>query len=575
MKKVKNLIMKKDAQEKSNLNLSDLISSANAQLKKSVIWAFIFSLFINLFLLAVPIYSLQVFDRVLSSQSLDTLVLLTVLIFWMIFLYLTLDWARARLISNSANLWQDKISKSIIYNSISLSKEVSTRDSHLIQLVTNIKSALSSNLITALDIPWTPLFVIILTLLHPIYGIISLCAISSLIIIGAIHYHKSKDTTQPPAPDLNILNQAPAITTLGMEKTITDKLHTVNAVHTEKQYEKNEKYTNISAFTKGTKLVAQIAIIGIGASLVLKSELTAGAMIAASMISGRALAPYESLVLNFSGWLKAIKAWKQLNTESKQLIAHLAPSTKLPTPKGNISATGLMYLYPNSQKPFLSGINLNITEGSSIAIIGSSGSGKTTLLQLLCGLKTPNLGTVRIDGATHSQWDTEALGLSTGYYDSNAHFYPGTVKENVSRFQKDSKDSSIIEACECVDMHSTILGWPMGYDTDIHKGLQPSQSEIQRLLLARAIYNKPALLFLDEVDSFLDPNGLKKLALLLQERKDSGLTTVFTTNRSELLNIPNKLIVMEKGRIIQQHDPKQLQDKAKKNKIEKAPQGTA
>ncbi|WP_420554961.1 ATP-binding cassette domain-containing protein [Neptuniibacter marinus] len=567
--------MKKDAQEKSNLNLSDLISSANAQLKKSVIWAFIFSLFINLFLLAVPIYSLQVFDRVLSSQSLDTLVLLTVLIFWMIFLYLTLDWARARLISNSANLWQDKISKSIIYNSISLSKEVSTRDSHLIQLVTNIKSALSSNLITALDIPWTPLFVIILTLLHPIYGIISLCAISSLIIIGAIHYHKSKDTTQPPAPDLNILNQAPAITTLGMEKTITDKLHTVNSVHTEKQYEKNEKYTNISAFTKGTKLVAQIAIIGIGASLVLKSELTAGAMIAASMISGRALAPYESLVLNFSGWLKAIKAWKQLNTESKQLIAHLAPSTKLPTPKGNISATGLMYLYPNSQKPFLSGINLNITEGSSIAIIGSSGSGKTTLLQLLCGLKTPNLGTVRIDGATHSQWDTEALGLNTGYYDSNAHFYQGTVKENVSRFQKDSKDSSIIEACECVDMHSTILSWPMGYDTDIHKDLQPSQSEIQRLLLARAIYNKPALLFLDEVDSFLDPNGLKKLALLLQERKDSGLTTVFTTNRSELLNIPNKLIVMEKGRIIQQHDPKQLQDKAKKNKIEKAPQGTA
>jgi len=575
MKKVKNLIMKKDAQVKSNLNLSDLISSANAQLKKSVIWAFIFSLFINLFLLAVPIYSLQVFDRVLSSQSLDTLVLLTVLIFWMIFLYLTLDWARARLISNSANLWQDKISKSIIYNSISLSKEVSTRDSHLIQLVTNIKSALSSNLITALDIPWTPLFVIILTLLHPIYGIISLCAISSLIIIGAIHYHKSKNTTQPPAPDLNILNQAPAITTLGMEKTITDKLHTVNAVHTEKQYEKNEKYTNISAFTKGTKLVAQIAIIGIGASLVLKSELTAGAMIAASMISGRALAPYENLVLNFSGWLKAIKAWKQLNTESKQLIAHLAPSTKLPTPKGNISAIGLMYLYPNSQKPFLSGINLNITEGSSIAIIGSSGSGKTTLLQLLCGLKIPNLGAVRIDGATHSQWDSEALGLNTGYYDSNAHFYPGTVKENVSRFQKDSKDSSIIEACECVDMHTTILGWPMGYDTDIHKDLQPSQSEIQRLLLARAIYNKPALLFLDEVDSFLDPNGLKKLALLLQERKDSGLTTVFTTNRSELLNIPNKLIVMEKGRIIQQHDPKQLQDKAKKNKIEKAPQGTA
>ena len=567
--------MKKDAQVKSNLNLSDLISSANAQLKKSVIWAFIFSLFINLFLLAVPIYSLQVFDRVLSSQSLDTLVLLTVLIFWMIFLYLTLDWARARLISNSANLWQDKISKSIIYNSISLSKEVSTRDSHLIQLVTNIKSALSSNLITALDIPWTPLFVIILTLLHPIYGIISLCAISSLIIIGAIHYHKSKNTTQPPAPDLNILNQAPAITTLGMEKTITDKLHTVNAVHTEKQYEKNEKYTNISAFTKGTKLVAQIAIIGIGASLVLKSELTAGAMIAASMISGRALAPYENLVLNFSGWLKAIKAWKQLNTESKQLIAHLAPSTKLPTPKGNISAIGLMYLYPNSQKPFLSGINLNITEGSSIAIIGSSGSGKTTLLQLLCGLKIPNLGAVRIDGATHSQWDSEALGLNTGYYDSNAHFYPGTVKENVSRFQKDSKDSSIIEACECVDMHTTILGWPIGYDTDINKDLQPSQSEIQRLLLARAIYNKPALLFLDEVDSFLDPNGLKKLAQLLQERKDSGLTTIFTTNRSELLNIPNKLIVMEKGRIIQQHDPKQLQDKAQKNKIEKDPQGTA
>jgi PrtD family type I secretion system ABC transporter len=575
MQKLKNLIMKKDAPDKDNLNLSNLISSANSQLKKSIIWAFIFSLFINLFLLAVPIYSLQVFDRVLSSQSLDTLMLLTVLILWMIFLYLTLDWARARLISNSANLWQDKISKSVIYNSIYLSKEVSTRDSHLIQLVENIKSALSSNLITALDIPWTPLFVIILTLLHPIYGIISLCAISSLIMIGTIHYHKNKKTKQPSAPDLNILNQAPAITTLGMEKTITEKIHTANAIHKAKHYEKSDKYTNISIFTKGTKLLAQIAIIGIGASLVLKSELTAGAMIAASMISGRALAPYENLVLNFSGWLKAIASWKQLNTESKQLLAHLIPSTELPTPKGNISVSGLMYLYPNSQKPFLSGINLNISEGSSIAIIGSSGSGKSTLLQLLCGLKTPNLGTVRIDGATHSQWDSETLGLNTGYYDPNSRFYPGTIKENISRFQKNNDDKNIIDACESVDMHTTILGWPKGYDTDISKDLQPSQSEIQRLLLARAIYNKPALLFLDEADSFLDPNGLKKLARLLQERKDSGLTTIFTTNRSELLNIPNKLIVMEKGRIIQEHDPKQLQDKAQKNKIEKDPQGTA
>lgn len=536
------------------------IYSSNTQLKKSILWAFVFSLFTNIFLLAVPIYSLQVFDRVLSSQSLDTLALLTILILWFIFLYLALDWARARLISNSALTWQEKILKSLTLESIYLSKEASTKDTHLLQHVENIKSALSSNLITALDIPWSPLFIIILTFLHPIYGLISLLAVSTLIIIGLIHYYKTRNNHSPANPDLNILNHARTITALGMQEAISNKINKSNIAYKNYFYDKKDRHSNISVYTKATKLIAQISIIGIGSSLVLKGELTAGAMIAASMISGRALAPYESLVLNFSGWIKALKSWKELNRESRKLSSPLETKTKLPDPKGNIKATGIMYLYPNSEKPFLSGINLEIHQGSIVAIIGSSGSGKTTLLNILCGFKTPNLGSVRIDDATHSQWNSDHLGSNTGYYEPSSTFFSGTVKENISRFQTNTKDSSIIDACESVGMHKTILGWPKGYDTDINKDLRPSQSENQQLMLARAIYNKPPLLFLDEPDSFLDPKGLKSLAEILNIRKSLGLTTIFTTNRSELLSIPDRLIVMDKGRIIKEHKPASLQN---------------
>jgi len=291
---------------------------------------------------------------------------------------------------------------------------------------------------------------------------------------------------------------------------------------------------------------------------VIDKELTAGAMIAATMISGRALAPFESLALNLTDWLKTKATWEKLiEISSTSPLSH--PNTTLPKPSGKISAKGIMLLYPNSQTPFLSSINIEINRGSCFAIIGSSGSGKSSLLSVLAGLKTPNLGSVRLDGATYTQWEQDLLGKNIGYYTAESCFYTGTIKENISRFANTKADTEVIAACQAIGMHETILSWPNGYDTDIVNDFEPSQSERQRLLIARALYSSPNIIFFDEPDSFLDPTSLKDLEEIFKKRRRSNQTTVFTTNRSELLSTSNSLVVLNKGRIIKTGSPQALQ----------------
>ena len=519
-------------------------------MKRNLKWALIFSFFINLFVLAVPLYSLQVFDRVLSSRSLETLSLLTLIILWFIFLYAVLDWIRSRMIFSATNQWEDTISKLIYFSDLVEGEQ--TENNKLKDHLNNVKSTLHSSFSTILDIPWSPIFVIILTFLHPLYGSIALTTIALLVTMAYINYQIN--TRRKPSEKTEEIIFTADVKAMGLASPLTESWCHGKTKNDTDQTERQIKNTNVKSLSKGLRLLTQVAIIATGAYLVLDKQLTAGAMIAASMMAGRAFSPYEATVTGLHTWLIAWKSWQRLQNMNQYSESLFSPKTELPTPKGNLEIRGLMSLHPNTQTPFLHSINLDIPAGSCLGIVGISGSGKTTLLKLCIGLRQPTLGSVRLDSATFSQWPNHIIGQYLGYLDQESAFYNHSIKDNISRFSGDD-DKYMIDACIQVGMHQTILMWPLGYDTKIGPEFKPSNGEMQRLLLARAIYKDPVLLVLDEPDSYQDPTGENVLEKLIIRRKKNNLTTIFSTNRSPLLNIATRIIVMKSGRIKRDQTP--------------------
>lgn len=455
---------------------------------------------------------------------------------------------------SATSQWEKSINKLICFSDLVEGEQ--TENNKLNSHLSNVKSTLYSNFTTILDIPWSPLFVIILAFLHPLYGLIALATIALLCLMAYINYQTNAKRIQNTQSTGEITYTAD-VKAMGLASPLVDRWHKAKTQNDNNKISKQEKTTNIKSISKGLRLLVQVAIIATGAYLVLDKQLTAGAMIAASMMSGRAFSPYEAAVTSFQSWLIAWKSWKKLQGMNLYSESYFSPETELPKPKGNLEIKGVMALYPGTQTPFLHSINLNIASGSCVAIVGASGSGKTTLLELCIGLKQPTLGSIRLDSATYIQWKNDSLGRALGYLNQGSTFHDGSIKDNVSRFSGDD-DKYMIDACIQAGVHQLILKWPKGYDTKIGTDFQPSHGEMQRLLLARAVYKDPVLLVLDEPDSYQDPTGENVLKELLVSRKEKKLTTIFSTNRSPLLNISTRIIVMNSGRIERDQTPEKI-----------------
>ncbi|WP_264876106.1 ATP-binding cassette domain-containing protein [Vibrio agarivorans] len=528
-------------------SLSSVFTKASKKLRFGICWIVFFSFFINVLALALPFYSLQVFDRVLTSQSIDTLWLLSAIALLFVTLYALLDWVRNRMFLALSENWNHDVSSAVHVTSIYASKSGKTQSQSILQLMKSIRNTLSLSLSPLFDLPWTSLLFLLLVALHPLYGVISAITITGLVLLSLLNYRYKKNSDKGASKELTKSTNE-SIRALSMTRAAAGHFSNQDSISFTKSIKTQSYSKNIAGFSRFFRYLAQIAIVSTGAILVIDREVTAGTMIAASMLAGRVFSPYEAMVSHLHAWLSASDHWYKLKAATKAAQDHPI-DVSLPEAKGHIQAQGVTILHPGSTTSFLKQISLDVPAGCTVAFVGESGCGKSTLLKAFAGLRQPAFGHIRLDGATYEQWYSEKLSGVLSYYSTDSEFMDGTILENISRFSALTDATKVHQACLAVGLHETILKWPKGYETRLGQDVTPSSSEFHRLLLARALFSQPKVLILDQPDAFLGPLGEKLLKKILVERKKLKLTTLFATNHSALLNFSDRIVVLDKGKI--------------------------
>ncbi|NOH24998.1 ATP-binding cassette domain-containing protein [Vibrio europaeus] len=543
------------------------LSVINTNLKKSLIFALACSFFTSMLLLAVPLYSLQVFDRVMNSRSEDTLLMLCIIALWLTLMYSILDWVKNRVLLQTSLEWSSTIKQLLTVKILeSADLEGKNLKSQALNSIDKFSNFVAQGLSPLFELPWSPLLIVILALIHPLFGVISLIAAICLLIVAFVNFtNKPKQLNQQHLKLTAITEYSQEIKTLGMLDIITKALLESERQENQELNKHASKEYNLLAIARFIRLAAQIIIIAVGAYLVLNGETSVGALIASSMIFGRAIGPFEQAVTQAKNWLSCYRLWLDMSKLNKTFEKVVEPDCDLVQPSGKLTLAGVMLTYPNSNIPFLHGINLNFSPGDSAAIVGAQGAGKSTLLALIAGHYQPNLGKIRLDSAAFEQWSSEVLGAHLGFYSSKSALLKTSVFNNISRFKAD--EAASFKACERVGMHQTILSWPKGYDSIIGVDIHPSDGEVQKLLLARAIFDEPAVLILDEPDSFQDSAGERLISEMIKERCRKNKTTLFTTNRSGLLGAANRVVVLNKGSIERDQSAAQICNSTNSKKI--------
>ncbi len=517
-----------------------------------------FSLFVNLLVLSIPLYMLQVYNRVISSYSTDTLLLLTIIVIAALLTMSIIDIARAQM-SKSFGYWMDaKLSAFMLKRSIQYHSQTSrSYTSQVLRDIQNIKSFLSSQApYPILDAPWTPLFILFVYLLHPLLGHIALFGTVVLFSLGFLNELMTRKTLQESEVRvISHINNAElatqnsnSILAMGMMNAFLEKWQSRvadMAALEEKVTGKSIYLVNFSKFVRGA---LQISLLGGGAWLVIQHEITAGAMIASSILMSRALSPMEQAIGTWRSAMSARGAYQRLK-EIHTAVRHDESDMPLPKPKGHFELTGLTYRYPGAIDPVISSITLSIPAGVALGLIGPSGTGKSTLARLLLGNVQPTVGKVKLDGMEVSTWASEDRGAHFGYLAQEVELFPGTIRENIARF-KDEDPAKVIKAAQLAGCHELILKKNKGYDFVIgDNGAGLSGGERKRIALARAVYDEPAVVVLDEGNANLDGEGEIAYQHLIANLKAQGVTMIVIAHSPSTLRQMDRLLYLADGRV--------------------------
>jgi len=523
------------------------------------IYSLVFGFAINILMLATPIYSMQVLDRVLSSQSKETLVMLTIVIIIALLALAFVQGARSFVMLKMGH-WLDKQLAPVIFaHTIKSSAEKKTIGaSQNLRDLTTFKSFITSpSFVTIIDCPWALIFLIVLFILHPLLGILALLGGISLVILAIINEYSTKPvlekTQEHYIKSLQLTEQATrnaeVIGVMGLLPVITRNWQKTNRTLYHLQDVAGSRGAIIGEITKFMRLFLQISVTGVGAYLCIKGELTSGGIIAASTLVSRALSPLEASIASWKNFVQARKAYDNLK---KIFENHSQESSSLdmPVPKGLAEVENAYYSPGPNQKPIIKGIQCIIEPGDVVAVIGNSGSGKTTLAKMLVGAVKPTLGVVRLDGVDVYQWRSEDKGQYIGYVPQGIELFSGTVKENIARMDDEAPDEAIIAAAQMTEVHDAILRLPKGYDTEIGlEGSMLSGGQRQRIALARAFYGNPRFVVLDEPNSNLDYEGEAALSRTILRAKEEKITTVIISHRMTLMSVVDKVLVIKEGLI--------------------------
>jgi ATP-binding cassette subfamily C exporter for protease/lipase len=513
-----------------------------------------FSLLANLLLLVGAIYMLQVYDRVLSSGSLDTLVWLTVMALAAIAVYGLFEQAR-RLILGRIGAWlEGELSGAVIRRAMAARLAGAGVEAGL-KDVAELRGFIAGDGILAfLDAPWTPIFIVFIWLAHPALGVLAIVgalvlflgALANDLLTRAQQQTSAASQRRSQLAAQQYVDGAETLSPLGMTGAVLARWQEQQRRIGDGQQRIAETTTAILNTSRAVRLALQVLALGLGAYLVLQGQLTSGGMIAGSIILSRALAPIERSIGAWRRMVIARAAWRNL-TRLFEALAPAAESVRLPRPEGRLAVQNLHYAAPRSGDPILRAISFEIASGQTCAIIGPSGSGKSSLCRLLVGAWKPTHGHVRLDGGNVSAWDPEDLGQYLGYMPQQVELFPGTVAENIARLGP-VDSAKVIAAAQLAGVHEMILRLPAGYETDIGQhGGRISLGQRQRLGLARALFGDPSLIVLDEPNSNLDSEGDQALTRALAHLKQQGRTVVIVTHRAAALQAVDKILMLADG----------------------------
>ena len=406
------------------------------------------------------------------------------------------------------------------------------------------------------DAPWLPIFLIFVFLLHPLLGLlafggaimlITLALTNSALTARAVSRANVISTKNYQRADA-IFRNAEVVDGMGMTQALMLRWGAFNADVLSLQQFASDKAALITACTKSFRMFLQIAVLGLGAWLVLRQQLSGGSMVAASIVMSRALAPVEQTIACWKQTSSARDAWKRLCATFAMPPWH-PPSMPLPRPKGHLTVENVTYAFANAGRPVLHGISLSLTPGEALAILGPSAAGKSTLARLVVGLAQPQHGFIRLDGADVFNWNRADFGRYVGYLPQDVELFSGTVRENIARMEE-GDPALIIQAAETAGVHEMILRLPQGYDTEIgEQGATLSGGQRQRIGLARAVYGQPTLLVLDEPNSNLDASGEEALSRTIAIMKARGAVVVVIAHRQSLLAQIDRILVLASGQM--------------------------
>jgi len=537
---------------------SDPIGRWHALARRTLIGIGIFSVFVNLLMMTLPIYLFQISDRVLTSRSLETLAMLSIVAIGFLCILALLDALRRQVLGRLATNLETILGGPVIASIVTTAKVADSTNMQALRSLHQVRSFIASPVMLLLfDAPLAPLYFAAIFLIHPDLGWIALICGLLLIVIALLN---QRATRQPLAAASATAAKADA-----HAEALTRNSQVVNAMGMlnesilhwgreqsralELQGQALDRNVWISGASKFTRLTAQIIILGVGAYLAIHGSVTGGMMIAASIIAGRALQPFEMMIEGWRNVVQTRAAYARVRATVESLKQE-RPRLLLPKPEGRLSVDKLLYLAPGSRDAILNGISFQLAAGESLAIVGPSGSGKSTLARILVGCLYPTAGSVRLDSTELRNWDRRQFGEFTGYLPQEVELFPGSIKENVCRMRTDLPDETIYEAAKFTDVHEMISHLANGYETMLERSGAPlSGGQKQRIALARAFFGNPSLVVLDEPNSNLDAAGEQALTDTLKRAKERRVTVVVITQRPAVLNSMDKLLILRAGRL--------------------------
>jgi ATP-binding cassette, subfamily C, bacterial len=534
------------------------LAAGVAAVRRNLLMVMVFTFATNILILAIPIYLFQISDRVLTSRSVDTLVMLTVVILGAIVLYAIFDAVRRFILMRTAVEVAVQLGAPILSAAARASLHSNGREYQTLGDLQTLRAFLTSGtLMSFLDVPFAPIFILGVFLVHPDLGMIVIVTALTLLVLAMVnqrltarHFteanmHQSRanlhlDSMSRNSQIINALAMIPEAVRIWGKDTAGSLKSQVLA---------QDRNIITASISRGVRLLTQVLILGWGAHLAIQGDITGGMVIMSSIIAGRALAPIEGAIEGWNSFAMAQSAYGRISTLLRNSPLNME-RLRLPRPEGRLDVERLLYVPFGTKTVVLNGISFSLQPGESLAVIGNSGAGKTTLGKMLVGSLLPTSGSVRLDLMDLRNWDQRQFGENVGYLPQDVQLFPGTIKENIARMRADASDAQIFEAARLADVHDMIANLPHGYETIVAADGAPlSGGQKQRIALARAFFGAPRFLVLDEPNSNLDTGGDLALARAVERAKASKITVVVITQKPSLLQHVDKIMLLAEGAV--------------------------